>query len=61
MQPGALQRNYLQDPVLLHLDFTWTSKTFAFPEFPHDPGNMVHAFLDYYVEADGSVVLVLHR
>ena len=27
----------LPDPVQLYLDFTWTLKICAFPEFHHDP------------------------
>ena len=44
----------MQDAVLLHLDFTWTIKTCAFPEFHPDPGNTAHAFLDSSMEADAT-------
>ena len=56
-----LQRTSLQGPVLLHLDFTCTFKTCAFPEFHHDQNSRAHSFLDYYMEADGNLFQILLR
>ena len=45
----------MQDPVPLHLDFTWTLRPVPFLSFIMIQDNTAHAFLDHYMEPDGGV------
>ena len=52
-------KDFVANPDLMHLDFTWTIKTCAFPEFHHGPEHMEHAFLNYNTEAGDNVPQIL--
>ena len=57
-----VRRTFLQDPVLLHLDFAWTFKTCVpFLSFTMIQRNRAHTSLDYPMEADDHVLQILKQ